>query len=63
MEHSIYNPRLGTTITIDETLCQNTCISVEQNENGEVKYMSHYLSLKELDDLIQILRFIRNKKI
>jgi len=60
MTHSIFNSDLNTEIIIDETLCENVCISIHNHESCSSE--THYLKPKELDDLIITLLHIQNKK-
>ena len=60
MEHTIYHKELKTALTIDETLCENTCISIEDSETGETLY--HYLTPKDLKDFIGGLLHVQSKK-
>ena len=60
MTHSIFNSALNTEIIIDETLCENVCISI--NDRNEDRSTCHYLNPQQLDDFINILSYIRNKK-
>ncbi len=60
MTHSIFNSALNTEIIIDETLCENVCISIDnRNEDQSISY---YLNPEQLEDLINILSYIKNKK-
>ena len=61
IEHSIYNSSTQTTIEINETGCENTCIYIKYNDNDD-PVASHYLNLKDLDSLIDILCFVRDRK-
>lgn len=60
MTHSIFNSALNTEIIIDETLCENVCITID-NRNEDCS-ITHYLNPEQLDDLINILSYIKNKK-
>ena len=60
MTHSIFNSDLNTEIIIDETLCENVCISIHNHDRCAAE--THYLKPKDLDDLIITLLHIQNKK-
>lgn len=60
MIHSMYNSELGTKISIDETLCENTCIAIKDDSTKESQ--SHYLTPKELSDFIGMLLYVQSKK-
>jgi len=59
MKHSIYNSELETTLEVDETLCENVALHIEDND-GVVK--SHYLRPDELENLIHVLKYVHQKK-
>lgn len=59
MKHVIENFDLCTTLVIDETLCENTSIAIETEKDGE---LIHYLTPKDLKNLIGVLLHIQAKK-
>ena len=59
MIHTLFNPEMGTTMSIDETICENTMVSIENNEGSEV---FHYMSPKDLNNLISTLLHVQAKK-
>lgn len=60
MTHSIFDSALNTEIIIDETLCENVCISIHLH--NEDQSTTHYLNPEQLEDFINILSYIKNKK-
>lgn len=59
MTHSIYDNGQHSTITVDETECENTAILIEDC-NGNL--ISHYLKPKQLEDFIGALLHVQSKK-
>ena len=57
MKHVIENDDLQTTLAVEETLCENTLITIY--ENGAIT--SHYLTPKDLKNLIGVLLHIQAK--
>ena len=65
MQHKIENRDLSTELVVDETSGQNTCIIIKDSldEPGAEKIVSyHYLTSKDLSDLIGVLLHIQAKK-
>ena len=60
MTHSIYNHQLNSELEIDETLCENTCISITDNEDNIS--CCFYLDPKQLNNFIGTLLHIQAKK-
>lgn len=60
MEHKINNEALKTSLIIDETSCENTCIIIEDSETGGILY--HYLTPKDLKNFIGGLLHVQAKK-
>lgn len=60
MTHSFKEHALLKTLSVDETLCKNTELIIEDSETGHVE--NYFLDPKELTDLIGILLHIQAKK-
>lgn len=58
MKHLLENNDLLTQLVVDETLCENTSIAI--HEEGVT--IAHYLTPKELNNLIGVLLHIQAKK-
>lgn len=58
MKHLIENQDLETSIIVDETLCENTSIEIIDG----VQSLKHYLTPKDLKNLIGVLLHIQAKK-
>lgn len=59
MKHIIENIALNSILTIDETLCENTSLSILDADNMQT---THYLTPKDLKNLIGVLLHIQAKK-
>lgn len=60
MTHSINNADLSTEIIIDETLCENVSITI--NNYNEDTSITHYLNRENLQDFISALSYVSDKK-
>lgn len=60
MTHLFNEHELGTSLSVDETLGENTQLSISDSMDN--KDCSHYLSPKDLNDLIGLLLHIQAKK-
>ena len=58
MKHLISNHDLSTDLVVDETLCENTSISIIDGK----KELVHYLTPKDLENFIGVLLHIQAKK-
>ena len=58
MKHLISNHDLSTDLVVDETLCENTSISIIDGK----KELVHYLTPKDLESFISVLLHIQAKK-
>ena len=59
MKHTIYNKDLFTELIIDETLCENTAITICGEDE---KITTHYLTPKDLKNFIGALLHVQAKK-
>lgn len=59
MKHIIENNGLNSLLTVDETLCENTSLSILDSDNN---FATHYLTPNDLKNLIGVLLHIQAKK-